>query len=99
MDLEFSVTSARVYVVIKAEREKNGRIKYTRLDTGKILFPETIEFLQEPSWLIAHDGKSKTNVVISPKNPYVQRHANAIVLGEKLTHQNYYSYSFCKARL
>jgi len=96
MDLESFV---RAYVVIKPEEDENGMRRYKRLDIGRIIPSQGIEFLQEPSGLIAHDGESKTNVVIPIRNSNIKMNANAIILGEKLLPQNIYSYSFCKARL
>lgn len=99
MDLESSIKYVMEVVVINQEADREGRIKYKRLDNGKIIAPECIEFLQEPPILVAHDGKSKTKVIINIKNRYIQKEANAVVLGDKLIPQNIYAAAFCKVRL
>jgi hypothetical protein len=98
MNLESSA-SAMELIVITQEEDKNRMRRYRRLDNGKIISYNCIEFLQEPSILVSHDGKSSTNIITSAMNFYVRDNANAIVLGQKLTHHNIYSASFCRARL
>jgi hypothetical protein len=98
MDLVQSVKSERPYVVIKQEQDERGMRRYRRMDTGKIVPQQSIEFLQEPADLILHDGKSTIDVVIRTEDPNIIMNANSIVLG-KNQYQGRYAYSFCKARL
>jgi hypothetical protein len=85
-------------VVIKPEKGEDGMRRYIRLDTGKIVPPQSIEFLNEPAGLISHDGKSNKKVVIHTRNSYLQENLNTIVLGDELVPQNIWSYSPCKMK-
>jgi hypothetical protein len=94
-----ALESAVELTVINPEDDGNNRIRYRRLDTGKIVPPQSIEFLQAAAILLSHDGKSKEKIIIYTRDSYILEHANAVVLGEKFVGHGICAASYCKARL